>query len=51
MLAVNFFTVETVLLRRLYVLFAVEIATRRVHLHGVTVHPAGSGWLSMPATC
>jgi putative transposase len=34
MLAVDFFTVETVSLRRLYVLFFIELGSRRVHLAG-----------------
>ena len=40
-LAVDFFTVETVRLTTLYVLFAIELHTRRVRLVGVTDHPNG----------
>ena len=48
MLARDFFSVDTVLLGRLYVLFFIELDTRRVYLTGVTANPSGS-WVVQPA--
>jgi putative transposase len=47
-LACDFFTVETVFLKTLYVLFFIELGSRRVHLAGVTAHP-DSAWVTQQA--
>jgi len=46
--ACDFFTVDTVLLRRFYVFFFIELSTRRVYLAGCTDHPNGD-WVTQQA--
>ncbi len=46
--ACDFFTVETAFLRRYYVLFFIELETRRVHLAGASAHPSGR-WVTQQA--
>jgi hypothetical protein len=46
--ACDFFTVETAFLRRYYVLFLIELQSRRVHLAGSTEHPSGR-WVAQQA--
>ena len=48
MVACDFFTIETVWLRRIYVLVFIELATRRVHLAGCTTNPDGA-WMAQQA--
>ncbi len=46
--ATDFFTVDTVVLRRYYLLFVIEVERRVVHLLGVTTNPNGP-WVTQVA--
>jgi putative transposase len=48
MIACDFFTVDTVVLKRIYVLVFIEHGTRRLHLAGVTANPSGT-WVTQQA--
>jgi putative transposase len=47
-LGCDFLTVDTLFLKRFYILFFMELSTRRVHLAGITTNPDGR-WMTQQA--
>src|SRR3990172_4879973 len=47
-LATDFFTVQTITLNTIFILFFIELQSRRVHVGGVTAHP-DSAWVTQQA--
>lgn len=48
LLACDFFTIETISLKTIYIFFMIELGSRRVYLTGITQHPNGH-WVAQQA--